>query len=81
MGWANEDLLRDVVRAAGIPSLSVPSSVDAAIRATARRAAAAGVDVTPSFEIGLTGQRLHRLELTSLASEEFTSKIDALLSK
>jgi protein-disulfide isomerase len=81
MGWANEDLLRDVVRAAGIPSLSVPSSVDAAIRATARRAAVAGVDATPSFEIGLTGQRLHRLELTSLASEEFTPKIDALLSK
>jgi protein-disulfide isomerase len=81
MGWVDEELLREVVRAAGIPNLPVPSSVDATIRSTARRAAAAGVGATPSFEIGLTGQRLHRLELTSLASEEFISEIEALLSR
>jgi len=81
MGWADEELLRDVVRDAGIPRLPVPSSVDATIRSTARRAAAAGVNATPSFEIGLTGRRLQRLELTSLASEEFTSEIEALLGK
>lgn len=81
MGWVDEKLLHEVVRRAGIGNLSLGADVDAAIRSSARRARTAGIEATPSFEIGRTGRRLQRLQLTSLAPEAFTSKIDGLLSK
>jgi protein-disulfide isomerase len=81
MGWVDEELLREVVRQAGIGKLRPGPAVDAAIQSSARQARAAGIEATPSFEIGRTGQRLKRLQLTSLASEAFTSEIDGLLSK
>jgi protein-disulfide isomerase len=81
MGWADEELLRDVVRDAGIENLAKGPAVDAAIQASKREAEAAGINSTPSFRIGRTGQRLQLMQLTSLAPEAFTSEIDALLSK
>lgn len=81
MGWLDEELLRDVVRDAGIKNLSSGPAVDAAIQSSARRAKAAGIDSTPSFQIGRTGERLRRMQLTTLAPEAFTSEIDSLLSK
>jgi protein-disulfide isomerase len=81
MGWVDEELLGEVVRDAGIGNVSLGPAVDAAIQSSARQARAGGIQATPSFEIGRTGQRLRRLQLTSLAPEAFTSEIDALLSK
>jgi protein-disulfide isomerase len=87
MGWADEELLRSAVSSAGIDDaeavlrLRDSGSVDAAIKTSARLARAAGITGTPSFEIGPTGGRLHRLHVTSLATHEFTSAIESTLAK
>jgi predicted DsbA family dithiol-disulfide isomerase len=80
-----EDFLRSVGEA--VPGLDVEQMLadgdsedaTAAIDEAADAAAAAGVEGTPTFEIGETGGELNRLEITSLGPEEFRAAIDQLL--
>jgi protein-disulfide isomerase len=86
-GWVTDDLLAAI--GSSVPGLdgdlmeeqmSSPG-VTGALQADADAAAAAGITGTPSFELGRTGGRLERLEVSSLDADEFRAAIDELLGR
>lgn len=86
-GWVTDDILRDVGEA--VPGLDVEQmlaarqsdATTATIQQMAARADVSGVNGTPSFEAGLTGRQLSRVELTSLEPDGIRPALDALLSR
>jgi protein-disulfide isomerase len=86
-GWLTPALLGDVMRA--IPGLDESrverdrsaAATGAQIRAVALMAQTAGVQGTPSFEVGPTGRTLHLVSLTSLGPDVLRPAIDAVLGR
>jgi protein-disulfide isomerase len=86
-GWLTPGLLDDVVRA--VPGLDsgrlsrdrTDAWTGAQIHRAAAAAAAAGVQGTPSFQIGRTGGKLRLVSLSSLAPGGLRPSIDALLAE
>jgi protein-disulfide isomerase len=86
-GWLTPVLLGDVMRA--VPGLDASrverdrsaDATGAQIRAAASAAQAAGVQGTPSFEVGPTGGTLHLVSLTSLAPDGLRPAIDVVLGR
>ena len=83
-GWVTEDLVDDVVAEAGLDAGRLrdardESWVTAELRNAQAAADAAGVQGTPSFQLGRTGGALELVKLRSLGPEGITPAIDALL--
>lgn len=86
-GWVSEELIHGI--AAGVPGLDQErfdadrglETLGDDMAKAQRQAQAGGVTGTPSFELGPTGSPPKRLEVTSLASAEFASAIDAILAR
>jgi protein-disulfide isomerase len=86
-GWVTDDLLAAL--GPSIPGLDVElmlgardaPAVDHALRRAAAAADRADVRGTPAFELGPTGGRLERLEVTSLDAGAFTGPIDEQLRR
>jgi protein-disulfide isomerase len=85
-GWVTPSLLRRVggtVRGLDSARVSAESGSSAVAATTARwssDAAAAGVQGTPTFEVGRTGDRLAPLQLSSLGIDAFRPTLDRLLA-
>ncbi len=83
-GWVTEGLVDDVVAEAGLDAGRLrdarnASWVTAELRNAQAAADAAGVQGTPSFQLGRTGGALELVKLRSLGPEGITPAIDALL--
>ena len=86
-GWVSEDLLRSVGNS--VPGLQSGTMLDArtSARVTNRiaddqsMANAAGINSTPSFEIGRTGTSLQPLQVSALEPAAFRPALDALLKR
>lgn len=84
-GWVTDSSLRsfgDAVRGLDpgrmLAERETPS-VEQAMAAAERAAARAGIRGTPSFEVGLTGGKLARLDAGALDASAFRPRLDALL--
>jgi protein-disulfide isomerase len=85
--WATDSFLRSLGEA--VPGLDLvkmmkdrgSATTTSAIQATARKANAEGIHQTPTFFVGLTGQRLQQLSVQSLDLSAFTPTLDGLLGK
>jgi protein-disulfide isomerase len=85
-GWVTDSLVRSVLRA--VPGLDAAqvlaerdgSAVTARVSSAAQLAALAAVNSTPTFELGLTGGSLQRLDFGSLDVSSFTAALDAAMS-
>jgi protein-disulfide isomerase len=85
-GWVTEPLLRSIGSA--VSGLDVQrmleergsTVVDAAIARAAAQAQAAGVNSTPSFAVGKTGETLTLVEVTSLDASGLAPSLDAALA-
>ncbi len=83
-GWVTDDLVGEVATEAGLDgdrlrSARSESWVTAELRKAQTAANAAGVQGTPSFQLGRTGGALELVKLRSLGPEGITPAIDALL--
>ena len=86
-GWVTDDLVTGI--AGGIPGLNGEElltarwddSVDPDLKRFAAAAKAAGINGTPSFQLGPTGGRLERVEVESLGPEGIVPAIDAALTR
>jgi len=85
-GWVTKDFLRDAARS--VPGLDADRVLDSAnsdevTRELARmqgRADRDGINSTPSFLLGRSGDTLEPLDVEALDAEAFTSALDKLLS-
>ena len=85
-GWVTDDLVREI--AAGIPGIDADellgerwdTSVAQKIDEAAASAHGAGVTSTPSFQIGPTGGKLERIEVTALDPGGITPAIEKALA-
>lgn len=84
-GWLTEHTLRRVgVSVPGLDTsrmLDERPQVDDEKEAAQAAATAAGITGTPSFEVGPTGGRLHRVAVSSLEAEALRPALDAALAK
>jgi protein-disulfide isomerase len=86
-GWVTDDLVTAI--AGGIPGLNGEAlltarwddSVEPDLKRFAAAAKAAGINGTPSFQLGPTGGRLERVEVESLGPEGIVPAIDAALTR
>ncbi|HEX2292428.1 MAG TPA: DsbA family protein [Gaiellaceae bacterium] len=84
-GWLNDETLRQV--GAAVPGLDVNQMLNRRAEmsdeiAKAQAAAtAAGIDGTPSFQVGPTGGRLQRVQVQSLDAEALRPAIESLLGR
>jgi protein-disulfide isomerase len=83
-GWVGDELAPAAAVAGGLtgaPSTAAPGTGQPTARsnANARVARAAGVQGTPTFELGRTGGRLALLPLGSLAADGMRQALDAAL--
>jgi protein-disulfide isomerase len=86
-GWVTDDLVTAI--AGGIPGLDGEAlltarwddSVEPDLKRFAAAAKAAGINGTPSFQLGPTGGRLERVEVESLGPEGIVPAIDAALTR
>jgi protein-disulfide isomerase len=84
-GWVTDSLLRGAL--AEIPGVDAEkvleardgAAVTALVERAARQAQTAGIDSTPSFQLGRTGAPLERLEVGALDVASFTEPLDAIL--
>ena len=87
MGWVTDELVTEI--AAGVPGLNGPwllearwsSSVEPKLKRSAAAAEAAGIQGTPSFQLGPTGGRLELVELHSLGPDGIVPAIEAVLAR
>jgi protein-disulfide isomerase len=82
-GWVAEELA-DAASAAGVDSrvlerVAWSRATTRAVARSARAARTAGVEGTPSFELGRTGGRLVLVQLGSLRTEAIRQALDAAL--
>jgi protein-disulfide isomerase len=84
-GWLTEHTLRRVgVSVPGLDTsrmLDERDQVDDEMEAAQAAATAARITGTPSFEVGPTGGRLHRVAVSSLEAEALRPALDAALAK
>jgi protein-disulfide isomerase len=81
-GWVSESLLNGIL--AGVPGLDArralserdSAAVTAQTQKSSGQARAAGIDSTPTFQIGLTGGELHRVAVESLDVATFEAVIE-----
>lgn len=84
-GWLSDETLRVV--GASIEGLDVDRMLDrrgamsTALEQSKASAATAGIDSTPSFQVGPTGGPLRHVPTTSLDAEALRPAIDALLAR
>ncbi len=85
-GWLTDPLVRGILRAVpGLTSSRVlaergGAAVAAQVTASARLAALAGVNSTPTFEFGPSGGPLQRLQISVLDVSAFTAALDAAMN-
>ena len=85
-GWVTDDLIREIGdRAPGLEGDELlaerwDDSVDRELRRAAAAAQTAGVNSTPSFQIGPTGGQLRLVQVTSLGPEGIKPAIEAALA-
>jgi protein-disulfide isomerase len=85
-GWVTDELVSEI--ADGAPGLEADEllkerwddSVDRELRRAAAAAQAAGVNSTPSFELGPTGGRLRLVQVSSLGPEGIVPAIEEALA-
>lgn len=84
-GWLTDDTLRQV--GASVDGLDVQQMLDRRPSMTPKMqeaqtaATASGINGTPSFELGPTGGRLQRVQITSLDAEGLRPAIESLLAR
>jgi len=86
-GWVSEGLLGRI--AASVPGLDAQQlaadrsspTIGSQMAEAESQAQAAGVNETPSFQLGRTGGALHRLQVTSLDPQQFQKAIEAELTR
>ena len=86
-GWVTDELFRSIATA--VPGLDAgpmladrsSAAITNEIASVQSHAGAAGINSTPSFELGPTGGALERLDVSSLAPAAFRPALDALLAK
>jgi protein-disulfide isomerase len=86
-GWLTEDTLRQL--AAGVPGLDAErmlgdretDAVTATLARAREAASAAGINATPSFEVGPTGGPRRRVQIQSLDAEALRPAIEAALAR
>ncbi|HEY7003716.1 MAG TPA: thioredoxin domain-containing protein [Gaiellaceae bacterium] len=86
-GWVTDELIDGI--AASVPGLDADQlatdrskpAINAQMAQAAAQANAAGVNQTPFFQIGGTGEPLHTLQFTSLEPKQFQDAIEAELGK
>jgi protein-disulfide isomerase len=86
-GWVTDDLVRELT--AGIPGIDADNllakrwdtSIAQKIDKAAAAAHSAGVTSTPSFQIGPTGGKLERIEVTALDPGGITPAIEKALAR
>jgi protein-disulfide isomerase len=84
-GWLTDETLRLV--GSSVEGLDVDRMLDrrggmsAELEESQASAAAAGIDSTPSFQVGPTGGRLRRVPISSLDAEALRPAIEALLAR
>jgi protein-disulfide isomerase len=84
-GWLTDETLRLV--SSSVEGLDVDRMLDrrggmsAELEESQASAAAAGIDSTPSFQVGPTGGRLRRAPVSSLDAEALRPAIEALLAR
>jgi protein-disulfide isomerase len=84
-GWVTDELIRSTFES--VPGLDVDraladmdsAAVNDRLAETESAAAEAGINATPSFQLGETGGALDRLQLQSLEPDELSAIIDARL--
>jgi len=85
-GWVTDDLIRQIAdRAPGLESDELlaerwDDSVDRELRRAAAAAQTAGVNSTPSFQIGPTGGQLRLVRVSSLGPEGIVPAIEEALA-
>src|SRR3990170_1802350 len=85
-GWVTDDFLREV--GAAVPGLDVDAvmngrssqAVTDEMAKAQGEAGAAGISSTPSFQVGLTGGTLERLEVDALTADAIRPALDELLA-
>jgi protein-disulfide isomerase len=85
-GWVSDDYVAAAARSAraDVDKLLADMDSDAVSAAMTRaeeQARAAGVDRTPTFEIGRTGGKLERLQFTKLEPAEFKAAVEEQLRR
>lgn len=84
-GWLTDDTLRQV--GASVDGLDVQQMLDRRPAMTPKMeqaqaaATASGINGTPSFEVGPTGGRLQRVQITSLDADGLRPAIESLLAR
>ncbi|HET8651729.1 MAG TPA: DsbA family protein [Gaiellaceae bacterium] len=84
-GWLTDDTLRQV--GASVDGLDVQQMLERRPAMTPKMqeaqaaATASGINGTPSFEVGPTGGRLQRVQITSLDAEGLRPAIESLLAR
>ena len=83
-GWVTDALLADIAARAGVDygALAAARSrpfVERGMTRFAQAATAAGVDSTPSFELGRTGKSLRLVQIRSLAPDGIVPAVEAVL--
>lgn len=84
-GWLTDDTLRQV--GASVDGLDVQQMLERGPAMTPKMqeaqaaATASGINGTPSFEVGPTGGRLQRVQITSLDAEGLRPAIESLLAR
>ncbi|HZS31623.1 MAG TPA: thioredoxin domain-containing protein [Gaiellaceae bacterium] len=85
-GWVTDSLLHSI--GAAVPGLDTSRMlasrnsppVDRAVARAAAMARSAGVNSTPSFEVGRTGRSMHLVQLTSLDAAALAPALDVALA-
>lgn len=86
-GWVTEDFISAAARS--VPGLDVEkllqdrdsTFVSNTISSAAAEANAAGIDQTPSFQVGLTGERLRLLQFSNLDPQTFKDAVEEQLRR
>ncbi len=86
-GWVTDELVSGI--AAGVPALDIDallalrfeSSVATELERATAAAAAAGINSTPSFQVGPTGGALELVQISSLGPEGVVPAVEAVLAR
>lgn len=85
-GYADDDFIRSIAKAAGVPEQAAIDAIGAQnteppIAEAEQQASAAGIESTPSFLVGRKGEKPQRLEAPELAFDAFERALGPYLEK